>query len=96
MNRTMHQRPKNQLGIGLIEVMVTLVVISIGILALVNFQSFAFRSAAVASDRAAAISIAQDNLAYMRSYSSLNKGSMVNWLLTRLPKQSSQLTRLLP
>lgn len=51
--------------------MVTLVVISIGILALVHFQSFALRSAALASKRATAITIAQDKMAKLRTFSSI-------------------------
>lgn len=64
---------QHQKGIGLIEVMVTLVIISIGILGLVNFQSFAFQSAAVASQRAKAITLAQDKMAKLRTFSSIGK-----------------------
>lgn len=62
---------RQQQGIGLTEVMVTLVIISIGILALVNFQSFAFTSAALASQRATAITLAQDKMAKLRAFSSV-------------------------
>lgn len=67
----MNQLPRNQQGVGLIEIMITLLVIAVGILGLVGFQRFAFHSATLAQQRATASELAKSKLEDLRGYGSL-------------------------
>lgn len=62
---------RRQRGVGMIEVLITLVVIAFGVLAHVNFQRFSFREANLSSGRTAATEVALDKLEDLRAYSTL-------------------------
>lgn len=66
---------RSQQGFGLIEVLITLVVIAFGVLAHVSFQRATFREASLSSGRSTATEIALDKIDDLRSYSVLSTTS---------------------
>lgn len=57
-----------QRGIGLVEILVTLLIISFGLLAHVTFQRFTFHEATLAGARSTATDLALDKLEDLRAY----------------------------
>ncbi|MDN5873452.1 MAG: hypothetical protein L0H29_03605 [Sinobacteraceae bacterium] len=67
----MKLRARSQRGIGLLEVLVTLLIISFGVLAQVSFQRFAFHQATLSNARASAARLAANKLEDLRSFYTL-------------------------
>lgn len=62
---------KRQRGFGLIEVMVTMLVLSVGILAHIGFQRMVFRDTNVAEARNNAVQLAAEKVEDLRAYTQL-------------------------
>lgn len=67
----MNRLGRYQQGIGMIEVMITLVVIAFGVLAHVGLQRYTFHTATLASQRTAATELARDKLEDLRGFCEL-------------------------
>lgn len=71
----MIKRTGKQQGFGLVEVLITLVVIAIGILAHISFQRLVFRDTNSAEARSNAVELAAEKLEDLRGFSQLETES---------------------
>lgn len=64
-----------QAGFGLIEILITLVVLGVGLIAIANLQGKLFQNSADARDKVAAVNLAQKKLEDLRNFSQLQAGA---------------------
>lgn len=67
---------RKEKGIGLIEIMVSLIVVAVGILGITKLQSSVVRSASDANNRAMAATLAQNKIDELRSFAYLDGDSL--------------------
>lgn len=68
-------RKTTQAGFGLIEILITLVVLGVGLIAIANLQGKLFQNSAAARDRVAALNLAQQKLEDLRNFTQLEAGA---------------------
>ena len=68
-------RKTTQAGFGLIEILITLVVLGVGLIAIANLQGKLFQNSAAARDRVAALNLAQKKLEDLRNFTQLEAGA---------------------
>ena len=69
---------KNSAGFSLIEVMVSLVILSVGLIGTAKFQTAVLKSGSDSQARSEAITIAQSKLEELKSYNSLDAYSNIH------------------
>jgi prepilin-type N-terminal cleavage/methylation domain-containing protein len=68
-------RKHTQAGFGLIEILITLVVLGVGLIAIANLQGKLFQNSAAARDRVAAVNLAQKKLEDLRNFTQVEAGA---------------------
>mgnify|MGYP001059670332 CR=1 FL=1 len=71
---TANSRKRRNQGFSLIEVLVAVVIMSVGLLALASLQLHVIRSSAEAKTEAAAATIGKDQIEALRSFTSVEPG----------------------